>query len=165
MASGQLLLDVTDTAKRRLQHGAVFAGVLVLISAKAAAGRPEGAAMALLIIAIGLALFGVAMSIKQRWSVTYKGHDVRYENNPFTGEKLFVDGVRGSKGKLGYRSEMRGVIASGDGAGDTVVVQTEAGLLSLKCRITAEPAVGTDAIPPAVSNEQLLAEVRRRGLT
>jgi len=23
--------------------------------------------------------------------VTYKDHQVRYENNPFTGEKLFID--------------------------------------------------------------------------
>ena len=160
----QTLLDVTDKAKRRLQHGAVFAGVIVLLLAKVVVNRPDGKPLALVTIAAGLALFVVAMFIRQKWTVTYKGHEVRYENNPFAGEKLFIDGLRAGKGKVGYRSEIRAVIAAGDGVGDTIIVRSEAGLLALRCRITVHVAEAASAVPSAVSDEQLLAEVRRRGL-
>jgi hypothetical protein len=164
MGSEQQLLDVTDRARRRLQHGTVFTGVAVLLIAGAVAKRPGGIPLALWLIAGGLALFGVAAVTKQKWAVRYKGHDIRYENNPFLGEKLLIDSKFAGKGKTGYRSETRGVIASGDGAGDTIIARTEAGLLSLHCRITAiEPDAGGD-VPSALSDEQLLEEVRRRGL-
>jgi len=160
----RVLLDATDKTLRPLQHGAVFAGVAVLLFAKVAANRPGSIALALWIIAVGLALFVAAAMVKQKWSVTYKGHTLRFENNPFLGEKLFIDNQRAGKGKVGYRSEMRAVIVSGDGAGDTVIVRTEAGLLTLRCLITVEVHDAADAVPSAVSDEQLLAEVRRRGL-
>jgi hypothetical protein len=165
MGPEHLLLDVTDRTRRPLQHGAVFAGVLVLMVAGAVAKRPDGTALALWMIAGGLALFGVAAVIKQKWVVTYKGHEIRFENHPFLGEKLFIDNQLAGKGKVGYRSESRGVIAAGDGVGDTVIARTEAGLLAVHCRITAQLPEAADAIPTAVSDEQLLAEVRRRGLT
>jgi hypothetical protein len=163
MGFEQELLDVTDKTRRRLQHGAVFAGVVVLLVAKVVGNRPGGIALILGMMAAGFALLGAAAFIKQKWTVTYKGHEIRYENNPFLGEKLFIDNQLAGKGKTGYRSEIRSVIAAGDGAGDTIIVTTEAGLLALRCRITAEIREAADAVPPAVS-EQLLAEVRRRGL-
>ena len=164
MGSEQGLLDVTDKTRRLLQHGAVFAGVAVLLLAGAAANRPGGLALALWMIAAGLALFVVAALIKQQWSVTYKGHEVRFENNPFLGEKLFIDGALAGKGKIGFKSETRGAITTGDGVGDTVIARTDAGLLTLRCQITAQTADAAGSVPPAISDEQLLAEVRRRGL-
>jgi len=164
MGAEQPLLDVTDSTRRPLQHGAVFAGVLVLIVAGAVAKRPGGIAPALWMIALGLALFGIAAVIKQKWAVPYKGHEIRFENNPFLGEKLFIDDQFAGKGKVGYRSESRGVIAAGDGAGDMIIARTEAGVLTVHCRITAQSPEAADAIATAVSDEQLLAEVRRRGL-
>ena len=164
MGPEHLLLDVTDTTRRRLQHGAVLAGVLVLMFAGALAKRPGGIALALGMVATGFALFGIAAVIKQNWAVTYKGHAIRFENNPFLGEKLFIDDQLAGKGKIGYRSESRGVIAAGDGAGDTIIASTEAGSLRLHCRITTHVPEAADAVPLAVSDEQLLAEVRRRGL-
>lgn len=161
MSSELVLLDVTDTTRRRWQHGLVVAGVGVLLFAKAAADR--GLPMLVLLMLAGFALFGIAATIKQRWSVSYKGHDVRYENNPLSGERLFIDTQPTAKGKLGYRSEMRSVIANGDGAGDTIVVHTEAGLFAFRCRITARPAA-SGGVPASVSDDQLLAELRRRGL-
>src|SRR6187397_1441508 len=155
MGAERQLLDVTDRTRRPLQHGAVFAGVAVLLFAKVAANRPGGIALALWIIAVGLALFVAAAMVRQKWSVTYKGHAVRFENNPFLGEKLFIDNQRAGKGKVGYRSEMRAVIAAGDGAGDTVIVRTEAGLLTLRCVITVEVHDAAHAVPSAVSDEQL----------
>jgi len=164
MGSEQQLLDVTDKTRRPLQHGAVFAGVAVLLFAGAAANRPDGLALALWLIAAGLALFVVAALVKQQWALTYKGHEVRFENNPFLGEKLFIDGALAGKGKIGFKSETGAVISAGDGVGDTVIARTEAGLLTLRCRITVQVPDEAGAIPTAVSDEQLLAEMRRRGL-
>ena len=158
------LLDVTDRTRRPLQHGAVFAGVAVLLFAGSLANRPDALTLALVMIAGGLALFVAAAVIKQKWAVTHEGHDVRFENNPFLGEKLFINGRLAGKGKLGIRSEIRGVIPAGDGAGDTVIVRTEAGLFTFRCRITVHAVDAANGVAVGVSDEQLLAEVRRRGL-
>ena len=80
MSSEQQLLDVTHRARRRLQHGAVFTGVAVLLVAKVAGNRPGGIALILWLMAVGLALFVVAAVIKQKWTVPYKGHEIRYEH-------------------------------------------------------------------------------------
>ena len=165
MGSEHQLLDVTDRTLRLLQHGSVLAGIAVLVLAGTTANRPGGHALALWMIAAGLGLFGAAAVTRQKWSVRYKGHEIRFENNPFLGEKLFIDKtLAAGRGKLGFRSETRGVIAAGDGIGDTVIARTDAGFLTFRCRITVEPAETADAIPSAVSDEQLLAELRRRGL-
>ena len=104
MGPEQPLLDVTDRTRRVAQHGAVFAGVAVLLLAKAAANRPGGLALTLWIIAAGLALFVIAAFIKQTWTVAHKGHVVRYENNPFLGEKLFIDNKIAGKGRSGIEA-------------------------------------------------------------
>jgi hypothetical protein len=152
------LLDVTDTSKRLVQHGTVFAGIVVLLAARAVIDV-WGLAATLVLIAVGLALFVVSSMTCQRWTVDYQGHAIAFENNPFRGEKLFIDGVLAAKGKIGVRSEMRAPIPSGRGAGDVIVVQSEAGLLRLRCMIQAMPASAGRA-----SDAELLAEVRRRGL-
>lgn len=164
MTAEQQLLDVTDRTRRPLQHGAVIGGVAVLMLAGAVANRPGSLGLAIGMIAAGLALFAAAAVIKQKWSVVYKGHDVTFENNPFLGEKLLIDNRLAGKGKLGFRSEARGVIPSGDGAGDVVIARSDAGLLTLRCRIAVEVKQAAMTVPPAVSDDQLLAEVRRRGL-
>ena len=163
MSAEVQLLDITDRTRRPLQNGAVLAGVLVLIVAGAAAKRPGGIALTLWLMAAGFALFGVAAFVKQKWAIIYKGHDIRFENNPFLGEKLFIDGQLAGKGKIGYLSEIRGAISKGDGTGDTIVSRSEAGFLSVRCRMIAFAADAGGAAA-AVSDEQLLAEVRRRGL-
>ena len=158
------LLDVTDKTRRPLQHGAVLVGIVILLLAGAFANRPGGIPTALWMIAAGLLLFGVAGAIRQTWTVAYKGHAVRFVNNPFLGEKLFIDNALAGKGQIGFKSETRAVIATGEGAGDTIIVCTDAGLLTLRCRITAQPTAVASPVSPDVTDEQLLAEARRRGL-
>ena len=141
MGTERELLDVTDRTRRPLQHGAVFAGIVILLLAGALAKRSSASlAIPLWMIAAGLALFVAASLIRQEWTVAYKGHVIRFVNNPMLGEKLFVDDTLAGKGKIGFKSETRAVIAGGAGAGDTVIVRTEAGLLTLRCRITAQAA-------------------------
>ncbi|HEY7500534.1 MAG TPA: hypothetical protein VH740_18575 [Vicinamibacterales bacterium] len=152
-----ILLDVTDARKRLIQHGAVIAGILILLVAGAAAGRSIPLSLALIVA--GLALFTVTATTSQKWVVDYKGRSIAYENNAFFGEKLFVDGELVAKGKIGVKSEMRATIASGEAAGDEIVSRSTAGLLRFRCRIHASPRASMRA-----SDEQLMAEVRRRGL-
>jgi hypothetical protein len=157
------LLDETDRTRRRLQHGAILVGILLLLVTLGLldpAVRPWGIAS----LAAGFSLLGAATRIDQEWSVDYKGHRVRYVNNPILGEKLFIDGERAGTGKIGIRSEIRAPIKQGDGAGDVIVARTTAGLMSFRCVIDAEPANPADAVPPGLTDAVLLQEVRRRGL-
>ena len=151
------LLDETDVAKRLIQHGAILLGIGVLASAAVVADRNKPLALA--IIAAGLGLLVASMMVRQIWEVFYKGHQIRIVTDPLRGEYLLLDGVRVARGKLGFRSEMRIALASGE----KLTVLTDASFVSLRCRILvepAEPAVGQASL----SDEQLLAEIRRRGL-
>ena len=155
------LLDERQTAKRLLQHVPVLAGIALLILTSALVNNRPTFNWGLLTLALGLAALAVAGFIEQRWEVTYKGHRIRYRNNPYMGEKLFVDDRLAAKGKIGIHSEMRATIASGDGAGETIVAQSKAGLVAFRCRIFVE---GPSAAAIGLSNDQLLAEIQRRGL-
>jgi hypothetical protein len=41
---------------------------------------------------------------------------------------------------MGISNTLSGVIASGNGAGDRIVAESEAGFLAFRCRITADTA-------------------------
>lgn len=159
------LLDATDKSRRLLQHGLILAGIGLLALASFVVEVPGLFALAIAMILFGLALFLVTARIKQRWQVDYKGHAIRFENNPFAGERLFIDNERVAKGGLGYRLELRGTIKTGDGVEDRIVAQSTAGLVTFRCRILAEHADLAAPVAESISDEQLLAEVRRRGLT
>jgi hypothetical protein len=162
-----VLLDETDTKIRSRQHASIFAGIALLALARgvvAGEGPWFWAGIAAIIGAI--ALFGYGATAFQDWTVDYRGHAIRYRNNPLRGEKLFLDGAPAATGKLGYRTEMRATIRGGDAAGDVIVAESEAGLTRFRCRIVVRPvtpAAGAGAAA-ALSNEQLLEEIRRRGI-
>ena len=156
----ETLLEAVDTKRRIRQHGGILAGVVVLLVARLVVD--VNLVLGLAAIAAGFGLFAYAARIKQHWEVSYKGHRIQFENNPLRGEKLFIDGDLVGKGRIGYRSEIHATIAHGDGAGDKIVVLTVAGLLSFGCRILVAAAAGSPGA--RLSDEQLLLEVRRRGL-
>lgn len=155
------LLEERQTARRLLQHAPILLGVVVLIAASGLVKSPSTFTWGLVAIGLGLASLAVTAFIEQRWEVSHKGHRIRYINNPYTGEKLFVDDRQAARGKIGIKSEMRTSIASGDGQGDTIVAQSEAGLFQFRCRIFVEPA---SIAGLKLTNDELLAEVQRRGL-
>ena len=136
-------------------------GVLILIAASGLVNNPSTFTWGLAAIGLGLAALAATAFIEQRWEVSYRGHRIRYVNNPYTGEKLFVDDQLAARGKIGIKSEMRATITSGDGQGDIVVAQSLAGLVQFRCKIFVEPAsmAGIE-----LTNDELLAEVQRRGL-
>lgn len=165
MTNAGVLLDQTDRRRRLLQHGAILGGILLLAPVAALIDVPGHWSFAIATMAAGLLLLAIATTIKQRWTVDYKGHVIKFENNPIRGERLFIDGELAGKGKIGYRSEIRGVLRGGDGSGEAIVASTTAGLLSFHCRIVAErvepPAAARSA---SLTDTELLDEVRRRGL-
>jgi tRNA A-37 threonylcarbamoyl transferase component Bud32 len=130
------IFEATDRDRRLWQHGMIATG-LVLIGLAAAVGIPSGSYLILFAPAvIGLALIAVGGFERQQWDVPYKGRTIRFENSPFAGERLFVDGVRIATGGFGFLRELRGTIPDGPGAGDEVRALCEAGFLSFKCRIS-----------------------------
>ncbi len=161
-----VLLDTTDRTRRVLQHGAIFAGILLLLVTLRFLDPPDRQPRAVATAAVGVTLLVLATRISQRWDVTYKGHQIRYVNNALTGERLWLDGRMAGKGKLGIKSEIRATIADGDGRGDAIVARSTAGLVSFQCRIEVvppDPAAGQAAA--RLSDSALLDEMRRRGLS
>jgi serine/threonine protein kinase len=150
-AVAEKLLDATDTRQRRKQFVAFVAGIALIMISMPLFGHHEGEALlGLLGLFLGGAALVVAARARQDWEVTYRGHRVRFRNSALFGERLFIDDKRVSRGGLGRRRELRGVIRHGDGAGDEIMALTDAGFLSYRCRIYAEHA-GPHAAPVAAA--------------
>ena len=131
------LLEEVDRRKRRLQHFAVAVGALLIVIGVASLETTSLGVSAVPVI-LGAVAIVVGARIKQRFEVEYKGHRIRYENGPLTGERLFLDEGLVAKATVGYRIELRARINVGDGAGDEIMVLSEAGLFSFRCRIFIE---------------------------
>lgn len=101
-----------------------------------------------LALAAGAAGLVVAGGIRQRWEMEYRGHLVRFENSPLTGERLFLDGGLVARGGLGTKMELRAPIRVGEGAGEELMALVDAGLSRLRLRLYVE---GASAPPPAVA--------------
>jgi hypothetical protein len=133
------LLDVTDRAVRRLQ-----------LTAMAGSGLLMGVAASMVFVGLGslwvpaIALGGgmvgmfIAGGIRQRWEVEYKGHQIRFENSPLTGERLYLDGGLVSRGGVGTRMELRAPIRVGEGAGEEIMALADAALLHIRLRLYVE---------------------------
>jgi len=146
-----VLLDATDSGRRLLQNGVVFLGVVGLMFAGAVLKKSiDGTAGAIggTVAALSVLSMLTAFLIQIRWDVTYKGHRVRFENDPFRGERLSVDGKRIATGGLGRQTVLRGAIPDGDGAGDLLTATCTAGYVSFQCRIVVEPAPAAAAPDP-----------------
>ena len=140
-----------------MQHGATLGAVVLMLAARGVAHASIAAALVL--IAAGLGLFMLSGTVWQRWSIDYKGHRIVVENNPLRGERLLVDGVLAAKGAFGVISHMSATITTPSGP-EQIFVRTEARLTWFRCVVT----VFRGAVASA-SDAELLAEVRRRGLT
>ena len=71
------LLDAIDRTRRPAQHGAILAGILLLLATLGLLDPPGRRPVAAATAAAGLALLGVATRISQRWDVSYKDHRIR----------------------------------------------------------------------------------------
>lgn len=144
------LLEATDVGRRLLQHGAVSAGIVVLAAEGLRARRHDPGPVDAAFLLLGFAFLTVGLVVKQRWSLPYRGHRIRFENSPLWSEKLFIDEELVAKGGLGKKKELSGTIRTGQGQGDEIVALSEAGLLRFRCRIFARPGAGS---PPGIEEE------------
>ena len=137
-----VLLDAHETRRRLLQNAVpilgaagVLAGIAVLVASHGAAVIQGPVA-----IVAGLVLLLLSPRVLVSWELSYKGHTIRFENNVVFGERLYIDGTRITNGVLGFRKTLQGVIRTGQGAGDRITAESEAGLTMFKIRIVAESA-------------------------
>jgi len=132
-----VLLDAVETKGRIVQNGVLLFGALLAIP-----GLPLLAVRDARWIGAGClvaAALLIVWATRRRigWDVSYKGHQVRFENHPIFGERLILDDRRISRGALGFVKTLDGTIEQGEGAGDRIVSVSEAGLLRFTCRIVA----------------------------
>lgn len=144
------LLDETDTGQRAKQHMLILAGLLdmflgVALAVGMVSYSPIVRVAGLAIIAGGVFMVLLASRIRQRWEVEYRGHKIRFENEPIFGEKLFIDDRLAARGGLGFSRRLEGDIQSGPAAGERIVALSDARLTSFRCRIEVHtPRAGAD---------------------
>jgi predicted Ser/Thr protein kinase len=152
----RLLLDETDRAARRYQHFFEIGGLIGVFSGLLMAMIVFSMNMpALLPIPFAFGMSGVcglvaAGRIRQQWEIDYLGHNIRFENSVYTSGRLMIDGKNMASGGIGFQTTLSARIPNGPGAGDRIVVKTQAGLLSFRCRLFVEPkasAAVTGIIP------------------
>lgn len=134
-----VLLEARETSRRLVQTILPLAGTILGASGVAALVRDNGSgtggAIALL---AGVAFIVVGIRTVLRWDAAYKGHTIRFENDPCFGERLLVDGTQVARGRIGLDVTMHTTIASGEGAGDHIVARSHAGFVTFSCRIVVE---------------------------
>jgi hypothetical protein len=134
-----LLLDAHETGRRLLQNGLPLLGGALLLAGVAVMVAPThayGQGITALVLGFGLLLW--CPTVLLRWDVEYKGHAIRFENSVVFGERLYIDGTRITKGPLGYRKTLQGAIRGGDGDGERITAESEAGLTIFRVRIVAD---------------------------
>lgn len=139
-----VLLEASDTGRRWIQTlmplvgtGIGAAGVSMWFRAD---GGPTVLAVAATVIGIGVIVWSLRTIIT--WDLSYKGHAIRFQNDPCLTERLFIDGQLVARGGVGLHMVLSGAIASGDGAGTTIIATSRAGLFSFSCRIIAVSTAG-----------------------
>lgn len=143
------LLDVTDRSIRRLQLAAMGgSGLLLGVAGAVTAAEVAPAWASAVAFVVGLAGLVVAGGVRQRWEMEYRGHEIRFENSPLTGERLFLDGGLVSRGGIGQKMELRAPIRVGEGAGEEIMALVDAGVLQLRLRLYVEGAGEPPAAHP-----------------
>jgi len=133
-----VLLHAHQTKRRLAQNAIPLAGTALLLAGIAVLTGTPARAPGITAVVAGAALMALSPRLLVSWELTYKGHAIRFENNVVFGERLYVDGRRFTNGMLGYRKTLQAVIRTGDGIGDRIVAESDAGLTIFKIRIVAE---------------------------
>jgi hypothetical protein len=135
-----VLLDATSHWRRTVQTVAQ-GGALAMIAIGLLMLRkptPTASAIAFVLIAAGAVLAFVELRYPLGWTVGYKGHQIRFTNHPFFGERLFIDGALVDRGRIGMNVTLRGTIEKGAGAGERITAEIKCAFLTLSCRMVAE---------------------------
>ena len=133
-----VLLDAHDSVRRLLQNTLPLAGTALLLAGIAVIVSRHATMQGAIGMALGAGMLLTTPFVLVSFEVPYKGHVIRFEHHVVFGERLYIDGVRFTSGVLGYRKTLRGVIRSGEGEGDRISAECEAGLTIFSVRIVAE---------------------------
>jgi hypothetical protein len=137
-----VLLEASDTGRRWIQtivplFGTVLGAAGVSMWVRADGGVSVFAVSATL---IGIGLIVMSLRTIITWDVSYKGHAIRFQNDPCLAERLFIDGQLVARGGVGVHMVLSAPLTSGAAAGDIIKVTSRAGIVSLSCRIVAVTA-------------------------
>jgi hypothetical protein len=135
-----VLLDARTLWRRVFQIVVQFLLLpLWLVGAQSLLGRNGlGAGWGVVMIALGTLLALLVFRVPIGWTVSYKGHRIRFYNHPIRGEQLYIDGKLADRGRLGFNVTMRGTIESGAGAGERITAHSRCTFFTVSCRIVAE---------------------------
>ena len=75
------------------------------------------------------------------WTVSYKGHRIRFYNHPIWGERLLLDDKVAERGRFGFNQALRATIESGAGAGERITAHVSGNLGRMAVSIVAESFV------------------------
>ena len=139
-----MLLEASNTGGRVIQSLLPLLGTVLGVIGVTMLFRAGGGVgvVSVAMTVVGVLLIVLPLRHVIGWDVAYKGHAIRFENDPCSGERLLIDGQLVDRGGVGIRMELSGTIASGDGAGDIIRVTSHAGLPTMHCRIVALSATG-----------------------
>ena len=145
-----VLLDARTSGRRLLQvftQGAVIPLTMLGVGAFV---RPTGAGAiaGVLLLAMVAGLVLVELRVPLGWTVSYKGHQIRFHNHAIFGERLYIDGVLTDRGRVGFSVTLHGTIEKGAGAGERITAQVQTHFTKVTCRIVAE-SFGAAAVTPA----------------
>jgi len=138
------LLDETDRSTRLRQHALLLLGVgfsvagITLIISGTVKGLPRTLTTGIVLLVIGIALHFLAARTVQLFETDYKGHRIRFTNNPLTAERLYIDDALVARGGFGFVMRLEAMIPSGQNEGDRIVATSEARFTSFRCRIEAQ---------------------------
>jgi predicted Ser/Thr protein kinase len=135
-----VVLDATTISRRLVQN--------VLLALTAVLGMPglmlvlrtrgDGLGLGLVFLVAGAVAAVAALRHQVGWSITYKGHSIRFNAHPFKGEQLFIDNRLVDRGRIGFAVVMKGTIESGAGAGERITAESKCTFVKVSCRIVAE---------------------------
>jgi len=127
-----VLLDASNTGGRIIQTVLPLMGTLLSAVGVAMMFRANGGvtASSVSLTVVGIVVIALSMRHVVGWDVSYKGHTVRFENDPCSGEHLYIDGQLVDRGGVGYQFVLSGRIPSGE-----VIRATSRAGIPFHCRI------------------------------
>jgi hypothetical protein len=134
------LLDGKNRGRRIAQQAVPAAGAFIIAVGVSLAGLSAHEYRWWLIASAAAGAVAVASTLRLTldWKVPYKGHEIHFQNHPFRGERLFIDGVRVATGGVGLHKTLRGTIERGDGAGERITAESVADPREFRVKIFAE---------------------------
>ena len=138
-----VLLDASTTSRRLIQivvpavAGFLWVGALSYLRDVGRDASPR----VLLFVALAIVLTVAALRYTVGWSITYKGHKIRFDVHTIKGERLYIDDTLVDRGRVGFGVTMRGTIESGAGAGERITARSRCTFTRVACTIVAESFV------------------------